>query len=139
MRFLISVGILVALLLTTSSVDAQRLVPHKAVTKKGDETKLYVATFSADWCESCEGMSDIIQKLRDEGFSVYRFDFDGHRLARLKLAIQRPPTMIIMNKGRVIKRFVGAPEKFLQELRELLQKLTVREKARTTPLDYLLG
>lgn len=136
MRSLISVGILAAILLTTSSANAKVIIPHAAVAKKGEETKLYVATFSADWCNACEGMPDIIKKLRDEGFSVYKFDFDGHRLARLKLAVKRPPTMIIMNKGRVIKRFVGAPEKFVKELRELLQELRVRE---ITPPNYLLG
>jgi len=98
-----------------------------------------VATFSAGWCESCEDMPNIVKRLREEGFSVYKFDFDGHRLARLKLAVKRPPTMIIMNKGRVIKRFVGAPEKFVKELRELLQRLKAREKAITTSPDYLLG
>lgn len=143
MRSVISAAILVVLSITSSVNAAKPIVPHPAVTRNNEEQKLYIAAFSAEWCGMCKGVPEVVDNLRAAGYRVYKFDMDRHEEARRKLGVKSPPTIIIMNDGKVFKRIVGEPKKKLEELLKVLQKLRQKDAEPvpvTSPtLDYILG
>jgi len=74
-------------------------------------------------------MHPIIEKLKAEGYIVYVFDVDRSQ-ADEKLRAQAYPTIVVFDKGKEIKRFVGVTAEF--RIKGLL-------RTRSEQNDYQLG
>ena len=62
--------------------------------------------FTADWCSSCRKMYPILNKLKNQGYTVYTLDFDTHEALAKKWHITKLPTIIIRTNQLEVKRFV---------------------------------
>lgn len=84
--------------------------PDEMVCKNGDCKKNYVVFFTAPWCKPCRIMYPRIEKLRKEGYIVYAFDDQKFPNAISKFEVENFPTLVVMENGQEIKRFVGVTD-----------------------------
>jgi len=84
----------------------------------GDVSAAEVLEFSGPGCLACQRMSPVVAKLKREGYSIRVLDIRrAPRLAR-QLNIKLLPTFVLVEKGRAIRRIVGATTE--SRLRELV-------------------
>ncbi len=63
--------------------------------------------FTASYCQPCQQMLPILQRMEHDKFPVRRIDVtEEHELAR-RFAIDRMPTLVLLVEGKEVKRFVG--------------------------------
>lgn len=70
--------------------------------------------FWAEWCMPCRMLAPTIDELANqyEGrVKVGKVDTDGNRDVSIKFGISAIPTVILFDKGEVVKKFVGVTDK----------------------------
>ena len=81
--------------------------------------------FWAEWCQPCRMLAPTIDQLADEyegKAKIGKMDTDANQQAAVKFGISAIPTVILFNKGEVVKKFVGLSPKdqFKQAMDDLL-------------------
>nr|ACZ37071.1 thioredoxin h7 [Medicago truncatula] len=82
--------------------------------------KLMVIDFTATWCGPCKYMDPIIKELAAKYKDVEFIKIDVDELMEVASAfqVQAMPTFILLKKGKVVEKVVGAKKEQLQKLIE---------------------
>ncbi|XP_027362368.1 thioredoxin H2-like [Abrus precatorius] len=85
-----------------------------------ETNKLMVIDFTATWCGPCKNMDPIIQEFAVKYTKVefIKIDVDELMGVTQEFQVQAMPTFILMKKGKVIDKMVGAKKEELQKLIE---------------------
>ena len=78
----------------------------------GDQPVL--VDFWAEWCMPCRMLAPVIDELATEydgKVKVGKVDTDANKDVSMKFGISAIPTIILFNKGEVVKKFVGMTPK----------------------------
>lgn len=70
--------------------------------------------FWAEWCGPCRMLAPTIDELAEEykgKAKVGKVDTDANRETAIKYSISAIPTIILFNKGQVVRKFVGLTPK----------------------------
>lgn len=67
--------------------------------------------FTAQWCSHCVAFKPIMQEIANEGYSVSIIDVDLNRTEAQKYGIRSMPTVIILENGKEVNRFIGVQQK----------------------------
>lgn len=67
--------------------------------------------FYAEWCQPCKMQGPVIDELKKEGFNVKKVDIDTEEELTSKYGVMSIPTMIVVENGKEIKRFMGVQSK----------------------------
>ncbi|MEM7627041.1 MAG: thioredoxin [Planctomycetota bacterium] len=86
-----------------------------------DSDQPVLVDFWAEWCMPCRMLAPVIDELSQEydgKVKVGKIDTDANRETSVNLGISAIPTIILFNKGEVVKKFVGVTPKpeFVAEL-----------------------
>lgn len=76
--------------------------------------KKVIIDFYADWCGPCQMMSPVIDELakeKEEIVKVGKVNVDENQELAMEYGVMSIPTIIIVNKGKVEKTFVGVRSK----------------------------
>ena len=66
--------------------------------------------FWAEWCQPCRMLAPTIEQVAtkyDGRVKVGKLDVDGNRETALKYSIQSIPTVVLLQNGEVVNKFVG--------------------------------
>ncbi|KAJ1423576.1 Thioredoxin-like superfamily [Sesbania bispinosa] len=85
-----------------------------------DTTKLMVIDFTATWCGPCKYMDPFIKEFAAKYTDVEFVKIDVDELMEVAQAfqVQAMPTFILIKKGKVVEKLVGAKKEELQKLIE---------------------
>lgn len=75
------------------------------------EEKPVLLDFWAEWCPPCKMIAPIIDELAEEykdKIKVVKVDVDSAGKIAQQYSVSSIPTLILMNKGEVVKQQVGA-------------------------------
>lgn len=70
--------------------------------------------FWAEWCMPCRAIGPTIDQLADETagkFKVGKLNIDHHNNVATQYNVTAIPTMLVFNKGEVVKSFLGPTPK----------------------------
>jgi thioredoxin 1 len=73
-----------------------------------------VVDFWAEWCGPCRTLAPVIEELADEykgKVKVGKVDTDANRSTAMTYSITAIPTIIVFNKGKVARKFIGLTPK----------------------------
>lgn len=89
--------------------------------------KFVLVDFFAVWCEPCQILGPIIEKVADQfkdRVILMKANLDANPLAAQKFGVEKIPTVVLFKSGEPINGFVGlVPEKAIKEwLENLLKK-----------------
>lgn len=76
--------------------------------------KKVIIDFYADWCGPCQMMSPVIDELakeKEDIVKVGKVNVDENQELAMEYGVMSIPTIIIVNKGKVEKTFVGVRSK----------------------------
>jgi len=75
--------------------------------------------FFAEWCGPCKMLAPVIDDIADEykgRAKVGKMDTDNNRATAMKFGISALPTIILVHKGQITKKWVGMqPKKAFKE------------------------
>ncbi|KAK7307149.1 hypothetical protein VNO77_39963 [Canavalia gladiata] len=85
-----------------------------------ETNKLMVIDFTATWCGPCKYMDPIIQEFAAKYTKVEFIKIDVDELMGIsqEFQVQAMPTFILMKKGKILDKVVGAKKEELQKLIE---------------------
>ncbi|KAK7368138.1 hypothetical protein VNO80_10160 [Phaseolus coccineus] len=85
-----------------------------------ETNKLLVIDFTATWCGPCKNMEPIIKEFAAKYTDVEFIKIDVDELMEVAQAfqVQTMPTFILIKKGKVVEKVVGAKKEELQKLIE---------------------
>ncbi|XP_057443612.1 thioredoxin H2-like [Lotus japonicus] len=85
-----------------------------------ETNKLMVIDFTANWCGPCKYMDPIIKEFAAKYTNVEFIKIDVDVLMDVAQAfqVQAMPTFILIKKGKVVEKMVGAKKEELQKLIE---------------------
>ncbi|TKY69742.1 Thioredoxin H2 [Spatholobus suberectus] len=85
-----------------------------------ETNKLMVIDFTATWCGPCKYMDPIIKEFAAKYTDVEFIKIDVDELMEVAQAfqVQAMPTFILLKKGKVVEKVVGAQKEELQKLIE---------------------
>ena len=84
----------------------------EAEVEKSDQPVL--VDFWAEWCMPCRMLAPTIDELAGQyqgKVKVGKVDTDSNRDVSVKYGISAIPTILLFNKGQVVKKFVGVTPK----------------------------
>ena len=87
-----------------------------------ESDKKVLIDFYADWCGPCRMMSPIIEEISEElenNIKVGKINVDENQELAMEYGVMSIPTLVIIDKGQVIKSFVGVRDK--NEIKEALK------------------
>ena len=87
-----------------------------------ESDKKVLIDFYADWCGPCRMMSPIIEEISEElenNIKVGKVNVDENQELAMEYGVMSIPTIVIIEKGEVIKSFVGVRDK--NEIKEALK------------------
>ncbi len=70
--------------------------------------------FWAEWCGPCQMLAPTIDELADSyvgKVKVGKVDVDQAQKLAIQFGVQNIPTVVLFNKGEVVKKIVGAQQK----------------------------
>lgn len=80
--------------------------------------------FTASYCEPCQRMIPILQKMERDRFPIRRIDItEEHELSR-RFEVELLPTLVLLVEGKEVKRFVGLTDE--AELRNEMNRAARR-------------
>lgn len=92
-----------------------------------------IVDFWAPWCGPCKMVAPTLNKIAHEYAGeviVAKVNTDEHAEWAMKYGVQGIPTMLLLYKGKIINRQVGAlPEPMLREVIEQFLELTKEQQA----------
>ena len=74
--------------------------------------------FHATWCGPCKSLSNIMKTI-DVGMPVTECDIDDNMDQAAKYAVRGVPTVVLLEDGKEVKRFVGV--KTADDIKEWLE------------------
>ena len=74
--------------------------------------------FSADWCEPCQKLGPIMDQVSQK-ITVQKINIDYEANITSKYGVRNVPTVILVEKGQELRRFVGP--KSLQQILEFIK------------------
>lgn len=77
--------------------------------------------FTAQWCEPCQQMKPIVEKLHREGLPVRQVDYDENRALANRYRVTGLPTFVLVVNDKEVARVVGRTSE--AELRQMLKLL----------------
>ncbi|CAJ1931671.1 unnamed protein product [Sphenostylis stenocarpa] len=85
-----------------------------------ETNKLMVIDFTASWCGPCKYMDPIIKEFAAKYTNVEFIKIDVDELMEVAQAfeVQTMPTFILIKKGKIVEKVVGAKKEELQKLIE---------------------
>ena len=86
--------------------------------------------FWADWCPPCHIIAPTIDELADEyagRIRIAKLDVDANQEVAKELGISSIPTILLLQDGHVVKKFVGVTPK--QDLVNALDAITTTAEA----------
>lgn len=84
---------------------------------------ILVVDFWATWCRPCKMFSPILDEIsKENNIWIAKLDIDANPDTAQKYEISSVPTTIVFEKGKPIKRIIGAKPKhqILEELKQWL-------------------
>jgi thioredoxin 1 len=72
--------------------------------------KPVLVDFWAEWCMPCKILAPLIDEVADAhtgGLKAGKMDIDSNNEIAVKYGISAIPTVIVFNKGEIVKKFVG--------------------------------
>ena len=63
--------------------------------------------FTGTWCQPCKNLGPIIDKL-SSNINVNKIDVDNNKELVMKFNVKSIPTVILLENGNEIRRFVGS-------------------------------
>ena len=63
--------------------------------------------FSAPWCGPCKSFGPTMDRVAGEGIPVSKINIDYDATAPTKYNIKSVPTVVLVQNGQEVKRFVG--------------------------------
>lgn len=82
-----------------------------------------IVDFYADWCGPCKAMAPIMEEIsKDLGLKakVAKINVDQNQELSINYDIMSIPTILIFNKGKLVKQLVGLRDK--QEIEDIIDK-----------------
>ncbi len=76
--------------------------------------KQVLVDFYADWCGPCKMMSPIIDEIAEElgeNVKVGKINVDNNQELAIQYDVMSIPTIMIFNKGNIVKTFIGVTDK----------------------------
>lgn len=73
---------------------------------KQDANKNYILYVGAPWCHYCVKLKPTIDSLKRD-YIVHEINADQHPVIVKKLGVRGLPTVIVMDKGKEVARYVG--------------------------------
>jgi thiol-disulfide isomerase/thioredoxin len=71
------------------------------------DSDVLLLDFTAGYCPPCQEMVPLLQRMEHDGFPIRRIDItEEHEISR-EYHVERIPTLVLLVKGREVKRFVG--------------------------------
>lgn len=70
--------------------------------------------FYADWCGPCKMMSPIMDEIAEElgeNVKVGKINVDNNQELAIQYDVMSIPTIMIFNKGNIVKTFIGVTDK----------------------------
>lgn len=93
-------------------------------TKTSASPDVQLLDFTASYCQPCQQMVPILQRMEQDNFPVRQIDItEEHELAR-RFNVDRVPTLVLMVEGKEVKRFIGLTDE--AELRSEMNKAARR-------------
>lgn len=90
-----------------------------------ETSKLMVIDFTASWCGPCGTIEPVIRDFAARYVDVVEFikiDVDELEVVAQEYGVQAMPTFILIKKGKVVDKVVGAKK---EELQKKIEKYTV--------------
>ncbi|MDZ4851616.1 MAG: thioredoxin domain-containing protein [Pirellulaceae bacterium] len=84
-----------------------------------------VLSFTAKWCGPCQEIGPSLAKLTEQGVLIRQVDVDAEKGLVQRWKITALPTMIVLQKGREVDRFIG--REGFQSLKARLQQLQLAQ------------
>src|SRR5580704_14873411 len=97
-----------------SNVAAVTDANFQAEVIDASRTQPVLLDFWAEWCGPCRMLAPTIDDIAEEykgKAKVGKVDTDSNRATAMKFSISAIPTIILFNKGKESKRFVGMTPK----------------------------
>jgi thioredoxin len=66
--------------------------------------------FSADWCGPCRTLGPIMDQAASEGIKIKKLNVDYEADVSSKYNVRSIPTVILVENGQEVSRFVGAKD-----------------------------
>lgn len=66
--------------------------------------------FSADWCGPCRTLGPIMDQAASEGIKIKKLNVDYEADVSNKYNVRSIPTVILVENGQEVSRFVGAKD-----------------------------
>ncbi len=101
-----------------------------------DESGVLLLDFTAGYCQPCQQMVPLLQRMEHDGFPIRRIDItEEHDISR-RYQVERIPTLVLLVNGREVKRFVGltAESELRREMNSAARALRPQNQPEETAL-----
>ncbi len=105
-----------------------------AADPSGDQVpEILLLDFTASYCQPCQQMVPVIQRMEKSGFPIRRIDTTEHPDIMLRYNVDRIPTFILLVNGKETQRLTGIQSE--RELRRIMTDAWDRLHPRDTSAD----
>ena len=104
-------------------------------------TEIVLLDFTAGYCQPCQQMLPILQRMERDGFPIEPIDISKKPELVKRFAVDRIPTFILLVEGKEVDRFVGltSEAELRREMNNAARELAEARRAATVPNDAQSG